>query len=166
MAKVLVIKDADFSTNAIELIPFADVLPTKKSQLGVLFLDYQGSAKIRQGTPDQQASTTMKILVADVSAYIGRTVQITSAHNVIAGAYYACFTATLGDLSFSNIPSLAGVTGGLDHPFSVIESFNVSSTDLQSATITKTIPSGAVYLVVTGNFAGDLTEANFKAELV
>lgn len=164
MAKALIIKDADFSTNAIELRPFADVLPTKKSQFGVFYLDYNGTVKIRQ--TNDPAAATMKILVADVSAYIGRTVRITSANNVIAGAYYACFTMTLGDLSFSDIPNLAGGSGNVDHPFSVIESFNVSSTDLQSATITKTIPNGAVYLVVTGNFAGDLTETNFKAELV
>lgn len=170
MGKAIIIKGADFSANAVERIPTGDVLETKKSQRYVLFLDYQDICAIRQnqsgagGNPQNYG-----IIVGDVQNFVGRTIRITSATPVVSGAYYACFTNSLGDLTFDEIPNLGVAPGTLQvrHNITPIgNTFNISDVTDVTQSVNKTVPSGAKYLIVTGSFNGDLTESNFKIELV
>lgn len=172
MGKVLIIKGADFSTNATDVISFDDdTLVMKKSQAGVFFLDYQGSTEIQE-TKTAPVSTKSKVFVWDVRQYVGRSVKITSANPIVTNANYDCFASDLGTLSFTDIPSLSsanaqsGSGGNTHYPITVISVFNVSSTQNVKGTVTKIIPSGAKYLVVTARFDNGLLESEVKAELL
>ena len=170
MGKAIIIKGADFSANAVERIPTGDVLETKKSQRYVLFLDYQNICAIRQNTSGASGNPqNYGIIVGDVQNYVGRQVRITSATPIISEAYYACFTNSLGDLTFDEIPNLgmAPSTSQIRHTITPIgNTFNISDVSDITQSVTKTVPSGAKYLIVTGSFNGNLTESNFKIELV
>lgn len=165
MGKALVIKGADFSVNAVEQLGIA--IPTKKTGFYVFFLDYSGASNIQQAPSNSATGAVMKLLVADVEGFVGEDIKITAANPIVADAYYACFTASLGDLQFENIPTLgaSGTNSSILHAITPIESFNVSTVANETKTITKTVPSGAKYLVVSGNYSEDLTDAAFKVIL-
>lgn len=167
MGKALIINGADFSLNAVEQI-ITGAIQQKKSQRFVVFLDYQNVCTIRQNISTSSAGGDYEILVADVQNFVGQQVRITSATPVISGAYYACFTNSLGDLNFNDIPNLGAAPGtsSILHNITPIgNTFNISATDGVTQSVLKTVPTNAKYLIVTGGFTGDLTEANFKVEL-
>lgn len=165
MGKVLIIKNADFSQNAIEQVALSNV-PFNISFWSVNFLDYQSNKNINQLPYDSIAGQSMRLVVADVSAHVGESISITSENPIVSNAYYACFTASLGDLTYQGIPSLGGASSQTPHAIVPIGStFNISSTAQQKKTITKTVPNGAKYLVFTADFGGNLTLADIKVEV-
>ena len=162
MGKALVIKGADFSVNSVEQLGIA--IPKKRTGFYVFFLDYNGSTNIQQAPSNSATGAVMKLLVADVEDFVGEDIKITAATPIVASAYYACFTASLGDLQFDDISTLgsSGTNSSILHAITSIESFNVSTVANETETVTKTVPSGAKYLIVTGNYSEDLTDAAFK----
>lgn len=172
MGKVLVINGADFSANAVETISFdgGDTLVYKRSQTGVFFLDYNNEQSIQESLNAVAANT--RLYVYKVSAFVGRTVRITSANYVISGAYYDCFASDLGTFSFDDVPTLTGAnatssTVSKKTPITAIDTFSVTSTTTGTkTTITKVIPSGARYLLVSARFDEGLLESEVKAELL
>lgn len=166
MGKALIINGADFSLNAVEQIN-TDTIQQKKSQRGVMFLDYQEVNAIRQVASNSPTRSSYEVLVADVQNFVGQQVRITTANPIVSDAYYACFASDLGDLAFNDIPNLAvsSTTQTILHNITKIgDSFNISTIDGVTSAVTKTVPANAKYLVVTGAFTGDLTESNFKVE--
>lgn len=164
MGKAIIIKGADFSANAVEQIGVA--IPQVKSLDYVLYLDYQSNSNINQlgyNSPNPLAPK-LHILVADVTDFVGEEVLITSQHSVVSGANYACFTDNLGDLTFGDIQTLgsSSQSAGTNHAITIIESFNVSTVNETRASIVKTVPSGAKYLIVTGIIDTNLPESEFK----
>lgn len=169
MGKNLVIKNADFSANAVEVITPTPVDPitTKLSGNFVFFMDYNNAKQIQQKTPSSSTVANTKLLVADVQEFVGRTVRITSANYVVSGAYYDCFASDLGTLSFNNIPNLTSANPEVKTNITVIESFNVTTTTTGAvSTVTKVIPTGAKYLCVTARFDEGLTQEQLKVILI
>lgn len=168
MGKNLIIKGADFSANAVDVIePPTTELVTKTSGFGLFFLKYTDGTRIQQETSANQVAHNTKIVVADVSEYAGRTVRITSANYVIAGADYDCFCASLGDISFNDIPNMSYSRNTVKHAISAIETFNVTTTTTgEVATVSKVVPQGANYLVVTARFDEGLTDQELSVRLV
>lgn len=166
MGKKLIIKNADFSENCIGR---DDSLVFKKSGWGVSYLNYSTTVNCIQRNRIATAQTS-KLFVYDVSNYVGSQIAITACHAVVSGASYCAFSADLGPLTFNDIPSLNGSQAPTDNPLNVqigtVENFNVSVTTKVKNTITKTIPSGAKYLLLSYKSDGDLAESGVKAEIV
>ena len=166
MGKRLIIRGADFSDNCIEI---GDTIAMKKSGAGVNYLNYQTTVNSIQRNRVTAAQTS-KLFVFDVNNFVGRTVQITACHAVVSGASYCCFSSDLGTLSFVDIPNLVGSQATSDMPLNVqitvVENFNVSVTTKVKNTITKVIPTGANYLLLSYKTDGDLAENAVKVELV
>lgn len=173
MGTLLVIKNADFSANAVEVVtpptppgptPATVVLTGKLSGTFVFYLAYQGATQIQQKESNSQIVANTKLIVYDVEQYVGKVVEITSANYVISGGQYDCFSSNLGNLTYDGIENLSSHTPGLKHSITAIESFNVTTTTTgEVTTIRKTIPSGAKYLCVTARFNEGLTEQQLKA---
>lgn len=98
-----------------------------------------------------------KVVIVDVSNYVGKKIKIKAAHSVVNGAYYAMFTSklptgleSLNDLSVHNFPD----TNNAVHEdiTDMLEYFNISSTNQQTNSIIKTVPSGTVYLVFANQY--------------
>lgn len=160
MGKVLIINGADFSANAIGQIEPSYNVPVKKTQFGVFFMDYNGECEIKQLKSSSTAAPYSKLLVANVSNYIGKTIKVTSATPIVEGAYYCAFTSDLGTFDFDDIPSLSSLSSSKDTAVtSVGELFNVSSNDKVKATVNKVIPLGAKYLLVTIRTDGGMAES-------
>lgn len=153
MGKILVINGADFSENALDQVSPSYNVVTKKTQAGVQFMDFDGVCAIRQMHSKQPAATYSILMVSDVTSYIGKIIKITSATPVTSGAYYATFSSDLGTLTFNDIPTMKEIPGsgiGVNYPVTPVgEAFNISSVSKIGETITKTIPLGAKYLLVT-----------------
>lgn len=173
MGNLLVIKNADFSANAVEVVtpptppgpaPIPVVLTGKLSGTYVFYLSYQGDTQIQQQPSDVQIVANTKLIVYNVEQYVGKVVEITSANYIISGAMYDCFSSNLGNLTYDGIENLSTHNPALKHSITAIESFNVSTaTTGEVTTIRKTIPSGAKYLCVTARFDEGLTEQQLKA---
>ena len=173
MGTLLVIKNADFSANAVEVVtpptppgptPALVVLTGKLSGAFVFYLAYQGATQIQQKIPSNTIVANTKLIVYDVEQYVGKVVEITSANYVINGASYDCFSSNLGDLTYDGIENLSSHNPALKHSITAIESFNVTTTTTgKVSTIRKTIPSGTKYLCVTARFDEGLTEQQLKA---
>lgn len=172
MGTLLVIKNADFSANAVEVVtpptpptpPVPVELSGKLSGTHVFYLAYQGATQIQQQFPNNTLVSNTKLIVYNVEQYVGKLVEITSANYVISGAQYDCFSSDLGDLTYDGIENLSSHQPELYHPISAIESFNVTTTTMgEVSTIRKTIPSGTKYLCVTARFDEGLTEQQLKA---
>lgn len=176
MGTLLVIKNADFSTNAVEVVtpptppgptPAPVVLSGKLSGTYVFYLAYQGATNIQEQNPNGPSAAILantKLIVYDVQQYVGKTVRITSANYVLSGALYDCFASSLGNLTINDIENLSGKNPEVFHAITAIESFNVSTTTTGAVTtIEKTIPTGAKYLCVTARFDEGLTEQQLKA---
>ena len=166
MGKRLIIKDADFSENCIGQ---EESLAMKKSGWGVSYLNYTSTVNSIQRNRIQ-ASQTSKLFVYDVTGYVGRQVRITACHAVVSGASYCAFSADLGTFTFNDIPNLDGSQAPTDNPLNnqigTVENFNVSVTTKVKNTITKTIPTGAKYLLLSYKSDGDLAENGVKVELI
>lgn len=142
MGKSLIIKGADFSQNSIQ-----ESITYKISPLHYHYISYTAGNNIHR-TAD---TYNEYLVVADVRAYRGKTLKIKSSNYVISGAYYDCFSEDLGIVQYDNIPNLNWGENEI-HPINtVIESFNVSTTDRQPNTITKVIPNTANYVVISVN---------------
>ena len=168
MGKVITIQGADFSANSLGAVNTSSNIPVKKTQTGVQYMDYQGLSAIRQLYSGSSSVNTVKMMVADVSDYVGSTISITSANAIVNGAYYACFASSLGGLNFSEIPSLSPVSAnnGVNTEITKIgDSFNISDNDKTEKTITKVVPQGARYLLFTLKFGGDLNESHAGVEV-
>lgn len=172
MGKVLLIKDANFSQNAIEQIPLADFIPTRLTNgFYVYYMSYSGTSAIRQVKTDSSAGESLKLFVADVTNYVGRTIKITAATSVYKGAKYACFASDLGGFAFDQIPSIEPMPGSqsgaqIITPVTTISTFDVSTTIGIKTTITKTIPTGAKYLLMTINYSQGFTDNELNVELI
>ena len=173
MGTLLVIKNADFSANAVEVVtpptppgptPSTVVLTGKLSGTNVFYLAYQGATQIQQQIPSQPLVANTKLIVYDVEQYVGKVVEITSANYVLSNALYDCFSSDLGNLTYDGIENLSAHSPELKHSITAIESFNVTTTTTgEVTTIHKTIPSGTKYLCVTARFDEGLTEQQLKA---
>jgi len=142
MGKTLIIKGADFSRNSIQ-----ESINYKISPFYYHYLSYTVGNNI------QRTNDTINeyLVVADVRAYRGKTLKIKTSNYVIADAYYNCFCEDLGIVQYDNIPNLNWEVNEI-HPINtVIENFNVSTTDRQPNTITKVIPNTANYVVISVN---------------
>lgn len=161
MGKKLIIIGADFSDNCIDLE--GSILETV-SGTGVAYLNYSTTVNSIQ----RNASTTIKLFVFDVSNFIGRTVRITGCHAVVTGAIYCCFSSDLGTYSFDDIADLEAspTSTSINVEISSVENFNVSVTSKVQNTITKEIPTGGNYLLLSYRTDGDLAESGVKVELV
>jgi len=172
MGKVLLIKGANFSQNAIEQIPLTDFIPTRlTNSFYVYYMDYSGTSAIRQLKTTSSAGASLKLFVADVTNYVGRTINITAATASLEGAHYCCFASDLGGFAFDQIPSIkpmpSSQSGGMiNTPVTTISIFDASTTDGIKTTITKTIPSGAKYLLMTIQYAQGFTDNELNVELV
>lgn len=166
MGKKLIIKNADFSENCIGQ---DDSLVFKNSGWGVCYLNFSTTVNSIQLNKIAVAQG-FKLFVYDVSNYVGSQIAITTCHAVVSGASYCTFSEDLGPLTFNDVSSLNGSQAPSDQPYNVqigsIENFNVSSTNKVKKTITKTIPAGARYLVLTYMNDGDLEESGVNAEIV
>lgn len=150
MGKIIVINGADFSDNALAKVTPSYNLKIKKTKNGVQFMEYQGVCAIRQVAQASTYVNYMKLLVADVRNLNGKVVQITTATPVVEGAFYCAFTSSLGGIDFNDIPELQyGSTAVNMEVPKVGDAFNVSETDKVKDTVTKLIPTGAKYLLVT-----------------
>ncbi len=164
MSKILVINGADFSENSAGKVLFNSYL-LKVGRFGTLFLDYEDRKAIMEAA--NPAVLTEKIFVYNLNPSLaGKTISITAINNVIQNAYYNAFAQDLGNLSFLDIPNLSGEGVSPSKPIyydiqesSIIETFNVSITDKDINTITKTIPTGANYLLVSSFVSSDFPEA-------
>ena len=172
MGKVLLIKDANFSQNAIEQIPLADFIPTRLTNgFYVYYMDNSGTSAIRQLKESSTAGASLKLFVADVTNYVGRTIKITAATPYLEGAHYGCFASDLGGFAFDQIPSLEPTPSShsknmISTPITTISSFDVSTTTGIKKTITKTIPSGAKYLLMAIEHSQGFTDNELNVELV
>ena len=166
MGRNLVIRGADFLENCISQ---GGNIQMKKSRWGVCYLNYSTTVNCIQRNRIQ-VSQTSKLFVYDVTGYVGRQVRITACHAVVSGASYCAFSADLGTFTFNDIPNLDGSQAPTDSPLNnqigTVENFNVSVTTKVKNTITKTIPSGAKYLLLSYKSDGDLAESGVKAEIV
>ena len=169
MGKVVLLDGVDFSQNSVGTIMFGDFI-LKASGYGAFYLSYQGRDAITISKSSQEI-LNQKLFAYKINPdLIGKEVNITSANYVIDGAYYCAFVSDLGYLTFSEIPNLSGssLPSGqpVYHELNSIENFNVSSVEHTKKTITKTIPAGAKYLLVTADFNGNLSENDVKVEVV
>ena len=139
-----------------------------KSQLGVFYMDYNGTSAIRQLQTTSASVNSYKLVCVNVDGFVGRTIRITSANpRSVDGAKYACFTASISPFTFSEISSLGPVSGSMQTTsITPIESFNISSQDNVKASVTKTIPANSKYLLFTASFVGNLSENDISVELV
>lgn len=172
MGKVLLIKDANFSQNAIEQIPLTDFIPTRlTNSFCVYYMDYRGTSAIRQVKASSSAGASMKLFVADITNYVGRTIKITAATTKLEGAHYGCFSSDLGGFTFDQIPSIGPMPSSqsgtvITTPVTTISTFDVSTTDGIKTTITKTIPTGAKYLLIAIQYSQGFTDNELNVELV
>lgn len=168
MGKRLIIHGSDFSANAASAMP--GEIPYKKSGFCIQYLDYNGNTLIQQLNGDSPVATNTRLLVCDVSNFIGMTISITSANYVLEGAQYDAFVSDLGDLTFDGIPDLAPIPPKqptIFHSVTAIESFNVTTTTTgEVATIQKVVPANAKYLLVTARFNEGLTEEMLSVDVV
>ena len=166
MGRNLVIRGADFLENCISQ---GENIQMKKSGWGVCYLNYSTTVNCIQRNRIQVAQP-WKIFVFDVTDYVGRNVSITTCHPVVSGGSYCAFSADLGTLSFNDIPNLQGSQAPSNNPLnlqiSTVENFNVSTTAKVKRTITKTIPTGTKYLLLTYANDGDLVESGVDVTLL
>lgn len=150
MGKTLIIKGADFSQNSIQ-----ESIDYKISPFHYHYLSYTTTGNNIQRTND---TINEYLIVARVSAYRGKTLKIKTSNYVRADAYYNCFSEDLGIVQYDNIPNLNWEINTFNPINTVIENFNVSTTDRQPNTITKVIPNTANYVLIsvnTDNFSLD-----------
>lgn len=168
MGKVLLIKDANFSQNAIEQIPLADFIPTRMTNSShVFYMDYSGTSAIRQLKGTNSAGTPLKLFVADVTNYVGRTIKITAATSYLEGAHYGCFASDLGGFAFDQVPSIGPAqVDTIITPVTTISVFDVSTAMGVKTTITQSIPTGAKYLLMTINYSQGFTDNELNVELI
>lgn len=88
-----------------------------------------------------------QIVIADVSAYVGKQIKLTAATSVQSGAYYAMFTSKLptGLDAIENLPSFTA-TGYSEDKTDMLEFFNISNIDKTSRSFVITVPQGTKYV--------------------
>ncbi len=91
-----------------------------------------------------------KILMVDVSDYIGKQLKLTVAQAVIENAYYTILTSKLptGLDSLENLTSFNG-SGYIEDNTDMLDYSNTSTTDKTTRTTVITVPAGAKYLAIT-----------------
>lgn len=122
-----------------------------KSATGNSILDYKDVWKMFGA--GSLATLGSQIIGVDVSAYAGQTITITAAQSVIAEANYAMFCSNLPNAYIKSLEELEGYNSfGTASEYeaesynNLIESFNISTVNETTNTITKAIPTNAKYL--------------------
>jgi hypothetical protein len=89
-----------------------------------------------------------QIVIADVSAYVGKQIKLTAATSVVTGAYYAMFTSKLptGLDAIENLSSFTA-TGYNEDKTDMLEFFNISNVDKTTKSLVITVPQGTKYVV-------------------
>lgn len=126
-------------------------LTLHKSATGNSILDYKNVWKMFGA--EALATLESQIIGVDVSAYAGQTITITAAQSVIAEANYAMFCSNLPNAYIKSLAELDGYNSfGTAADYiaesydNLIGSFNISTVNETTNTITKTIPTNAKYL--------------------
>ena len=133
---------------------------------GLFIMDYQDVFSLQINSTSKTGKFQM--IAVDVSAYVGKTLNITATQAVIDGASYSFFTnEILGGYELSSISSLsdlpetssAGKKKTLESS-AIVEKFVVSTTNKVTNTTQKLVPSGAKYLYMTNLTSEQTSEAS------
>lgn len=152
MSKMLIIKGADFTANALDNIDYAAELSTIKSSLNVRAIKYNNGSLNNHFTLFNElvASGEWYTYIADVSEYVGKTCKIRANNG------YASQIVGNGAFVNSNFPSKTqGFTISSDEDYETAVVGNVICAVTSSADSNKdvfyeyTIPQGASKVVVT-----------------
>jgi hypothetical protein len=116
-----------------------------QSGVGNAVMYYQDVFKYMNNTTLSGWGST--IVMADVSAYVGKRIKITAATSVQSGAFYAMFVSKLptGLDSLTNLPSF-NASNYEEDKTDMLEYFNISNVDKTTRSIVVTVPQGAVYI--------------------
>lgn len=115
------------------------------SQTGSAPMYYQDVFKYFNNTTLE--SWGSKIVIADVSNYVGKQIKIVAATSVQSGAYYAMFTSKLptGLDVIENLHSFTA-TGYNEDKTDMLEFFNISNIDKTQRSLVITVPQGTKYV--------------------
>lgn len=125
-------------------------LATYTTEIGWCCMDYKEYFYLTGNNTFQGYQS--KVIALDVSDLVGETLSITATQSVVDEAYYSFFVNALPS-GMSSIEDVNGLTYSADTKYnfdesSLVESFNVSTTNQTVNTITKVVPTGAKYLFV------------------
>lgn len=127
-----------------------DVLVTYVTEDGWSCMDYQTYFYLTANSTFKGYQS--KVIAADVSKLVGKTLSITATQSIVDGAYYSFFTNALPE-GISSIEQINNLTYSSTGKYNFAESalvsnFNVATEHQKPNTITTVVPTGAKYLFV------------------
>lgn len=127
-----------------------DAIITYETEDGWSCMDYQTYFYLTANSTFKGYQS--KVIAADVSKLVGKTLSITATQSVVDGAYYSFFTNALPE-GISSIEQMNNLTYSATgkHNFAesaLVSNFNVATEHQKQNTITMVVPTGAKYLFV------------------
>lgn len=160
MGKKLIIKGADFSANAIDLINWTDITSsiTFNSSGKRQYIHYPGGSLSDAYQYQSSLSDSYRIAVADVSSYVGKRIKLHTSDSAKAssyqgGLYRKCFASAITSLPWTSTTNLQNAVTAVEH----IDGKGGSASTAVDFILT--VPQGAVYLVFTTTLQSQTTLA-------